>query len=275
LGLAGCKHPATVKLVRPERVTSIVSLSPSTTELIGSSMSSSLLKGRTQADDYPRNVLTVPVVASLKPDYEKIKAADPSVILLDADLYNSSDMEKIKALGVKTFVIDAKNITDFEKQMFELGDMLGIQTGQSDYVDRIEVARNGAKASKPATPLKVAVILPGHGGAALICGTKTFLADVITEDGGTVVGPPADRFVPLNPETLVSDNPDLIILPTTSATAEADVKAILADPTLKGTKAVQNKHITAIDQDVALRRGGRVDKLIDNIHKAFSTVGSN
>jgi iron complex transport system substrate-binding protein len=275
LGLSGCHNFQQSKLVRPEKITSIVSLSPSTTEIVASSMVTNLLKGRTAADDYPRTVASVPIVASVKPDYEAIKAINPSIILLDSQLYSGSDLQKIKSLGSKVFVIDAKTISDFEKQMFELGDLLGIQTGQSDYADRIHVALSNAKGAKPATPVKVAVILPGRGGPPMINGVKSFLADVIDEDGGIAIGPPVDRFVPLNPETLTNENPDLIIIPTSKASAEADVKAILADPTLKGTKAVQNKAIAPIDEDVALRSGSRVDKLIDDVSKVFTFVGSH
>jgi iron complex transport system substrate-binding protein len=272
--LAGCNSTRTFKAVMPsKRITSIVSLSPSTTEILGTTNVSMLLKGRTASDDYPASVKSTPIVASLKPDYEAIKLMNPTLILYDAQLYSPEDIAKIKAMNVDTFVVDAENIADFEKELFQLGDMVMAQTSMSDYVDRIEVARNSARGSKPAKPLKVAVLMPGRGGPALISGTKSFLNDVITQAGGTMVGPAVENFVPVNAETLVSQNPDLIVIPSETATAAADAASILQNPQFKTISAVQNKRIAALDSEVVLRRGARVDKLLLNMSRAF-TIGA-
>jgi iron complex transport system substrate-binding protein len=272
IALTGCNHFEQTKAVRPAmRIDSIVSLSPSTTEIIGSSTVSMLLKGRTASDNFPLSVEKVPIVASLKPDYEAIKAINPNLIVMDSHLYNGSDLSKIKSLGVPVFEVSANNIPDFENQLFELSDMIGAQTNTSDYVDRIQVALSTAEAAKPTKPVKVSVIMPGHGGAPMICGSQSFIGSIVAAEGGTMVGPAVDRFVPLNPEMLTTENPDLIILPTSKGTAAADVNSLLGDPTLKGTKAIQTKSIVALEADVALREGARVDKLVTNVYKAMLT----
>jgi ABC-type Fe3+-hydroxamate transport system substrate-binding protein len=268
--LFGCNKIHNTRIARPFAINSIVSLSPSTTEIVGTTNDFNKLKGRTAADNYPVNVKSVPIVASVKPDYEAIKAINPTVILVDQSLYNASDMSKIKALGSTLFVFNAKNLADFEKQIYAFGDLLGVQTSEADYVARMEDAKNTAIGKKPSKPLKVAVILSGHGGSPYISGTGTFLASIIAMEGGTVVGPAVDRFVPLNPETLTGESPDLVIIPTNQKAAKDDLASLTANPTLKGVKALQTNKVALIDEDVALRQGGRVDKLIDNIGKAFS-----
>src|SRR5688572_435424 len=65
---------------REKMYMSAASLSPGATEVLGSLAFSVRLVGRTAACDFPPQVKTAPVVAQVKPDYEKLKAAQPGVV---------------------------------------------------------------------------------------------------------------------------------------------------------------------------------------------------
>lgn len=275
LFVSGCgQHFQMYKLAPHSSIRAVVSLSPSTTEIIASNGIVPTLKGRTASDNFPPNVSNVPEVASVKPDYEKIKAIAPDLIVYDSSVYGPGDIDKIKALGFRTFEIDAPNIGEFEKQLYQLGDIMGTQSNISDYVDRIDVAL-GSAAPKPNPAPRVAIIMPGDGGAPLIAGTKTFQASVFHDVGGIPVGPDTDKFVPLNAEVLISQNPDVIVVPTTKATGPHDIQEIANDPRLKSTNAVKHARIVAMDEDVALRRGTRVDHFVTGAYEAIATAGAH
>jgi iron complex transport system substrate-binding protein len=263
-----------IKLAPRTNVRSIVSLSPSSTEIVASFAGSTLLVGRTAADNYPTNFLkNVPIVVSVKPDFEKIKALDPDLVVFDSSLYSASDISKINDLGFKTFVFDAPTVRGYENQLFAFADLIGHQTDYSDYIDRIDVSLGNA-APKPSPSPKVAIILPEEGGTPMIAGTNTFEDDVFKEVGGTPVGPNVGNFVPLNPELLVSFNPDVIIVPTIKGTAAHDVDSITSDSRFKSTNAVKNGRVIPLDEDVVLRRGARVDHFIDGAYSALASNGS-
>lgn len=271
----GCESNAPVVggKARQTRVTSVVSLSPSTTELIQSLSPTGILKGRTQADNFPANI-PAPIVASVKPDYEKIKSLSPNLIVYDASLYNDQDVQKLKALGFPLFPIDANNIDGFDDEVLKLAEQIGAETNASDYVDRIVASRSTAQADPINPKPKVAVMLVGQGTEDSIDGTDSFQADVVRAAGGDVVGPKVDHFVPLSPELLVSQNPDAIVIGVDKTNPDAAAKAVsalLADPRLKSVKAIAGKRILPIDADVLVRRGYRVDKLIDGLHKALAS----
>jgi ABC-type Fe3+-hydroxamate transport system substrate-binding protein len=275
LAAIGCESTAVTVggKPRPKRYQGVVSLSPSTTEIVASLGSVAILKGRTQADDFPRTISEVPVVASVKPDYEKIASANPGLIVYDAVLYNAQDVEKIKGLGADVFDFKANTVEEFNREVLRLGSLLAAETTASTYVDRIVGARNTALASAPATKPKVAVILPSPDGNHYINGTDSFLTDVVRSAGGDPIGPKADRFVALSPEFLISQNPDAIVIgveASDKAGAAKLVDAVLADARLKSVKAIANRKIIAIDSDVLTRRGYRVDKLIENLGKSFA-----
>jgi len=247
----------------------IVSLSPSTTELMAQPFGINLA-GRSAADNFPANSLTrVPVVGGVKPDYEKLASIQPDLIVYDGSLYNEEDQKKLKATGAAVYVFDAKSMAEFKDQIFELGSLVGQESHASDYLQRVKIELNNAKAKPPTPTPKVAVILPGPSGSNMIVGTQSFLADIIRTIGGNPVGPDGARFTTMNPEALVALDPDRIVVSGTTAD-HAGYDAFVKDPRFKTLKAVKNNAITVIDSDVLLRTGSRVDSLVKALYRAVS-----
>ena len=271
--LSGCgaKAQTVGGVPRMGKAPRVVSLGPSTTEIVASNFNVALLVGRSEKDDYPANVAQVPVVASVKPDFEKIKGANATFLVFDADLYNPDDVKRIEASGVESFPFKAHTVAGFEKELYELSGKLGSETGVSGYVDRIERERSIAEGDPPASPPKVAVVLDG---GKYLAGTESFLADVVRIAGGKLVGPAADKFDAMGAEALVAAAPDAIVLATTKEAAAKEIATLRADPRFATTPAVKNGRISAIEQDIVLRRGTRVDKLIESMHKIVALDGA-
>ena len=109
----------------------------------------------------------------------------------------------------------------------------------------------------------VVLILPGKSGEHLIAGTKSFPGDLVTSSGGKLVGPEADKYVPIDAESLLKLNPDVIV---TGGAPDP----LLHDPRLKALTAIQKLRIRGIsNQDLVVRRGSRVEKAINMIHRAI------
>lgn len=226
------------------------------------------LRGRTQYDDYPTTAATIPVVASVKPDYEAIKKAAPDLIIYDGDLYGPADVEKIKSLGADTIVFKAHDLAGFKKELYEFGNKIGGETNVDSYVDRID-REVGSASEGLAKPLKVAVVIAG-GGSPMVAGTKSFQAEIVKIAGGTPVGPDSDVFVKLSPEAFVASVPDVVVLATNKASAAADAASLKADARLKTVPAIAGNHIIALDANVVLRRGSRVDSFIKDLHHTLA-----
>lgn len=283
LAIAGCKSEGVlIGGTDGPRYTSLVSLSPSTTELVGRYGNWRLLKGRTAACDFPTFIEPVPVVAQTKPDFEKIAGIAPDLVLYDESLYNEADVERIKGLGAKeVFVITAQTVNEFIDQLYKFGALVGGETNVSKYADDILAAVENAKADqRPGTP-KVAILMGGPG-SYYISGKSGFLGDVINLCGGELVGPEGKEFQPANVESLIALNPDLIMVAGGSAYEAMvatpsdqpppkwdkrtndgrEARAILADPQLQSIKAVKTGAVAAVASDVLLRRGARLHDLI-------------
>lgn len=255
--ILGCKQVAKTSVpTRKEPITRVVSLSPSTTELIADTFDAEVLAGRTQSCTYPTGIEKVPVVCGVKPDYEKIAAIKPQVIVYDSALFSAGELEKLKQIpGATTFEFKTTDINTFYDSLARLGAAIGGERRYSEYADKIQKAINLTAALKTSTPTKIAIVMGGESQTLYWDGTDSFRSKLIKAIGAIPVGADGTQFVPANIEGLIAANPDAII--TTGKSKE-----ILNDPRLKNIKAVQAGKVFALNPDAVLRAGSRIDKFV-------------
>ncbi len=244
----------------------IVSLSPSTSELVGKLSFQNMLSGRTAEDDFPQSVQAAPIVMQgTTPDYEKIASIKPDLIVYDASLFSEDEIKKVEELGADTLPFDATNLDEFIDYCYRLAGRVGGESTMSEYVDEIYNAAEAAKGIAPETKPRVALLM-GSDGRYMVAGKNGFLAHLATLCGGEVIGPDGTVFADMSIESLVAADPQLII-------TNGSAQAILNDPRFANTFAVKNKQVANIDGDVLLRAGGRVEKLIGALSSLINTTG--
>lgn len=262
--LGGCKPPpppAGIKLVRG--VSTVVSLSPSAAELL--MLGTPRLIGRSASDDFPTSNKDVPVVANIKPDYEKIASLKPDVIVYDPAIYDAADIEKLKALHIPLATIDGDTVADYIKSVYRLGQATQSETGFMDYIERVNVKIQVCQ-SDPIVPApKTAIVMPSPNSNPMVAGTKSFYADLVRIAGGDPVGPASNKFELINAEALLALNPDAIVVPA----VKSDYSALTNDPRFAQLKGVKTGKIIGINQDYILRRGERADEALKHLHDAF------
>lgn len=244
----------------PKYIETVISLSPSTTEIAVEFSGNAKLIGRTVSCNYPPFIAQqVPVVMSgTKPNFEKLASLKPDLIVAAAELFSPSDLEKLKQLKLEVFEFKAGSLTDYKDSLYRFGSKVGAERRVSEYVDKV-VREQGAASGQPISPTpKVAVLLGG--GEYLVAGTRSFIADVVKTSGGQLVGPDSPRFETMNIESLVAQNPDVIV------TAD-NAQAVLNDPRLASVNAIKSKKVARINPDVLLRAGARVDLLIRTMYR--------
>ena len=263
LVFGGCKPPLPpgIKLVRP--VWTAVSLSPSAAELL--SITSVRLVGRSASDNYPKSASGVPVVGNIKPDYEQIASIKPDVIVYDPSIYNSTDIEKLKALNIPLATIEGDTVEAYIQSVFKLGQATQSETALMDYIERLNKEVSVCR-SDPIVPApKTAIVMLSHNSNPMVAGTKSYYADLVRIAGGDPVGPPSNKFEPINAEALLALNPDAIVVPAD----KGDYSALTKDPRFAQLKAVKTGKILGVDQDYILRRGERADDALKHLHDAF------
>lgn len=249
---------------RKTKMSTVVSLSPSTTEIIMMLDSTKKLVGRTAADNYPTIVSNVAVVAGVKPDYERIALIAPDYIVMDGDLYSDADRRKLADLHVPIFEFKGNTIAEFLASMRDYSAEYGGEVTISEYVDKITSLVQTSQGESPSPRPKVAMLMVGGPGAEnYAAGTKSFQGDVLKVAGGDPVGPATTNFAAYPAERMIQDNPDIIFV----VGKVDDAQKLLSDPKFKTIKAVANRHISVANPDIATRKGDRIDTFISDIHK--------
>jgi len=264
---AGCKPGAEmVKFpTRPKRYRTVASLSPGSTEIVQSLAFNVTLVGRTAACDFPPQVKSVPIIAQVKPDYEKLKSLNPDLVVYDASLYSDQDVAQIKGLGMDVFEFRANTIEGLAEEVRKFGTLIGRELEASDFIDKVLQERKAGIAAGPKPAPKVAVIMASTGGEHYIAGVNSFQADLVRAGGAEPAGPEADRFVPVNAETLIKMNPDMVI-------TAGKPDSFFNDPRFKTLKAISTGNVRGIDQNLMVRKGFRVQKAITLTGNAINNM---
>ncbi len=244
-------------------VKSIISLSPSTTEIVSGRITMGpKVIGVTESCNWPLSLMKVAdppqiVMKGIKPNYEQIVGLRPDLIVYDAALFSEQDIQKINDLKIRTFSMKANTLQDFFVELYKLGTLTGTESFVNDYVVAMKGVMERGKVPIDPKP-KVAIIMPGQGSEHYIVGTESFQADMVKACGGEPVGPKGTIFVAANAEELVSMNPDVIL-----SAGVAD--SLRKDARLQNISAIKNNRVMEFNPDVITRRGGRVDRVMEQI----------
>lgn len=244
----------------------VVSLSPGSTELAAIIFLREIL-GRTASCDQPGHVKDKPVVMKgLKPDYEKIAELKPDCVVYDPDLFQPSDLDKFKELGIETYPLGkGDSVDEFIEMIYDFSKYTQAETLGSGYVDKIVRERETAQVSAPEPKVSVAVVLPGSGSEHMIVGTDGFVADVVRAGGGKPVGPSGRVFMPMSAEAFLQMNPEIIIV-------SGAPDPVLDDPRFKQMSAIRNGHVYGTNPSVVLRKGAYVERFVKRVSELVQAV---
>jgi len=273
LFMIGCA-PTTQEVIntrhRPTPIKTVVSLSPGATELIP--YLNLQLVGRTQADNVGP-AANAPVVITTKPEYESIEQIRPDLVIYDASLFNANDIQKIDAMNIPTFAIMGNTVSAYIDCLYKLGSLVGAETTINEQVQYFRNAIANAAADPISEPHSVALLMTVPNGNPMIACTGSFYADIMRQAGGIPVGPGGTNFQVINPESLISLNPDAIAVTIDETDKKGtEVTSFVKDSRFSGLKAVKEGHVFGVEANYILRRGIKVSDAIKSIHSALVQV---
>lgn len=245
---------------KPQR---IVSLAPSTTELIYALGAGNKVVGVTDFDNYPPEVKDVPKVGGFKgPNVEAITAQKPDIIFAST-LSGKEQMESLEKMGIPVVMLEAKNIDQIYQSIRIIGQITGTEKKGEELIkqmqDKIKEINDKVK-DLPKVSVFYLVSLDGNWTA----GKGTFIDELINLAGGKNVAEDVNGWAQYSVEELVKKNPDVII---TSPHA-GNVKDIKNMAGYKDTNAVKNDKIFVIsNDDIISRASNRIVLGLEEIAK--------
>ena len=206
-------------LVVDKPATRIVSLNPTTTEILFAIGAGSRLVGRTKWDSWPDSARYVPDVGdALRPNVEAVLAKKPDLVLLYASNDNRTAAKQLQSSGVKVLALKVDSIVEFERTAEVLGLLTGEQARAKNVVDSVRSTLDRVRQATASLP-KTTVFFHTWEKPIITIGKHSFLNELVEIAGGQNVYRDVLAVSPIvTMEDIVHRNPDVALVgPSTRA----------------------------------------------------------
>jgi iron complex transport system substrate-binding protein len=233
----------------PQRV---VSLLPSLTESICALGKCSALVGVDRFSNWPKSIQELPKLGGMGDiNIERIVQLKPDVVLLEKA---SPVIARLNSLGIKTFALDIKSMSDEERALKKLDTLLGASESARVWNQiQKEIMRANKQLSAKSGDISVYFEVNP---APFAAGRNSFIGEILTQLNLINIIPESlGPFPKINPEFVVQTKPDVILL------TESTIVDIQKRPGWSSIPAVKRNRIcsfTADQNDVLLRPGPRM-----------------
>ena len=233
----------------------IISLSPSITEILFEIGSGNQVIAVDNLSNYP-NEAPITDISAYDPNIEAISLLNPDLVILS---YNIKNLKAaLKKIGIETIYLPAPlNFEDILDQI----DYLGLQTGNKDKAKKLiskmkyrmktlQKLRENEKATKIYHEIDPNYYSPSK---------FSFIGDIYQKLNYKNVADKADisnlGYPKLSPELIISENPDLIVLPGKD---NKYVEKVKLRPGWGYIEAVKKNNFLLTNNDIASRWGPRI-----------------
>jgi len=269
-------YPVTVgDLTLDAQPTSIISLSPSATEMLYAIGAGSQVVAVDEYSNYPAEAAALGTkLSGFEPNIEAISGYSPDLVIISYD--PGSLVEQLKTLNIPVFVAGAAMSLE---NVYEQIEQLGVLTGHSQSAievsktlqTSIEDAVATVKFSNP--PLSYYYELDNTYYSVT---SNTFIGQIFNLFGMRNIADNVEAgndYPQLSAEVIVSSNPYFIFLADTKCCAQ-DATTVAARDGWGGLKAVTANRVVLLDDDISSRWGPRVLDLITSIRDAVAAANS-
>lgn len=272
--------PVTITDASGEKVTlkeepkRIVSLIPSNTEIAFALGLGGKMVGVSDNDTYPAETKDIEKVGGMEFNTEKVISLKPDLVLAHASnaLNGSEGIKQLKDAGITVLVVnDAQKFA----QVYDSIKMIGKATGENeaaasivaDMQAKVKDIQEKAKAVKADERKKVLIEVQSSP-EIYVAGKNTFMDEMLQIIGADNVAGKLDSWAKVDPEAMVSSNPDVII--TTSGYYDKDVvNKVLKRSGWEAVTAIKNKQVIDVQSDLVSRSGPRLAEGVEELAKAI------
>ncbi len=200
---------------------------------------------------------------------EKVTAADPDIIIGLVG-WVEADLQKLADLGIKLYIVDANTIDEVYTEIENMGAILGMQEEALKVSDDLkkQIDAITAKVSGLSDEEKPRVFYEVWNDPLMSAGDNTFINELIEYAGGIniVAADGLEGWPEYSIETLIKNNPDVIIAPMSLA---PDATTILSDERLSEVNAVVNEDVYIVPDNPVSRPSQNLIKGLEMIAQAL------
>ncbi len=231
----------------------IVSLNPTTTDLLFAMGAGPRLVGRTEWDAWSDSVRAIPDLgAGLRPNVEAVLAARPDLVVLYASADNADAARQLRAAGLRVLSLKVDRLSDFRRAARLLGEATGESGRAGEVIDSVTATLEHVRAATSGLP-RPSVFWHIWDSPIITIGKGSYMNDLVEIAGGrNVYGDVAASSPTVSLEDVIRRDPDVIIAgPVGAARMRASAR-------WRTVAAVRRGAIVVVDTMLVGRPGARL-----------------
>jgi iron complex transport system substrate-binding protein len=246
----------------PATVARVVSLAPSSTEILFAIGAGATVVGLDRYSDWPPQTARVEKVgANLDPSLERVVALRPDVVFTNTSANNQATVEGLERLGLAVFVSRSEGLEAIYRDVQAIGDAVGRSAAASrlaaDLRARVEAVRARARGAPPVRTL--VVVWPDP---LVVAGPTTHVSDLLAAVGAVNVADDTRQSFPTySLERVIARAPEALIVGTHSN----GPPSLAALERLTTVPAVRDRRVFTVDGDLLFRPGPRVADAVERL----------
>ena len=235
----------------------IVSISPSVTEMLYGVGAWPQVVAVSQFCSYPEDVANKPRVNGWeKTNLEQLTALKPDLVI-GVEAQAPFLQDKLTELGIRSLFLKSNTLTDVYRSIEAIGKVSGHEREATELLSKtkseIEAVRKAVSERQRLKVLCVVDRVPGTIRELYTATRGSYLDELITIAGGESIAPAAEHgWGKITKEAAVSLNPDVIIDMIQSSKGNFGEDPVAVWQELADVRAVQNKRIYPIRDDMAI-----------------------
>ncbi|MBC6606772.1 ABC transporter substrate-binding protein [Hymenobacter sp. BT188] len=243
-------------VVVPAHPRRIMALAPSMTEMLYAVADTATIIGRTQVCDFPKAVLSKPVVNSYPLDMERLVALQPDIVFTVEGITSLDDATRLQQLGVQVYYQRYTTVFDVLRGLRDIGRILHRQPQARRLTDSLEAELKQLE-KQPPTNSRPKVLAITWQDPIYVYGQNTLFTDKIQRAGGqnAVVEKFSQPYPALTREYILQLNPDVLL---GGSFGKLDSTFFKNYPELRRIRAYQTRQIYAINGNLMERPGPRI-----------------
>ncbi|WP_318616957.1 ABC transporter substrate-binding protein [Sporosarcina sp. YIM B06819] len=249
----------------------IVSMTPSNTEILFALGLATEIIGVNDYDNYPAEALEKEKIGGMQFDVEKIVAMNPEIVFAhESGLSTGAEgLQQLRDAGLPVFVV--KNALDFEETYTSIK-TIGQATGKSAEAEKI-VADMKAKVVEVTTKVasvenkKTVFVETSPAPEIYTPGNNTFMNQILEMVGAENIAADQEGWFMMDPEEIVNRNPEVIIV--MYSYIDTAVEDVYKRNGFDSITAIKNEAVVQVDENKTSRTGPRLAEGLEEVAKAI------
>ncbi len=240
----------------PQPAQRIISLAPSSTELIYSAGAGDKLVAAVSFSNYPEAAKKLPLVGSYNQfDLERVLAYQPDLVISWYSGNQPEAIEQLEKLGIAVYRTETRYLEQLPETLIKIGQLAGTETVAQQEADRFKQTLQHLKQAY-STQAKVRVFYQVWNQPLITINQENLISQVIEVCGGQNVFAELESIAPkIDVEAVLKANPDAIVASGMDEQRPEWLNDWKAWPSLK---AVQDQQLHFIPPDHIQRQTVRV-----------------